>query len=595
MAIYHLSVQIIGRSSGKSAVASSAYRAGEKIKDERIGETYDYTKKRGVDYTEILTPANAPEWASDRSRLWNEVEKIETSKNSRLAREVNIALPKELTRDQQIELIRNFVKEQFVDKGMVADVALHNLAGENPHAHVMMTVRPFNEDSTWGAKSKKEYMLDDTGEKIKLPSGQFKSRKIDSVNWNEKETLGDWRKEWASQTNKALEKAGVLDRVDHRSYKDQGSKQIPQIHVGVHATAMERRDIKTELGDVNRGIIELNTERDSFNTTRRNLIHEEKQYLVDVKAYEVEVEVAQSTMMQQPSSKEDPLDEIIKEMETAARNRAHENINGDVSAPISEPKPVHPQPKPLEPVQQEPERSVFSMDTWKKEISQVKKGTTQVDAQLQSTRPPIMQQPPLIINTDMGPTSVQPEMMKISFSQARTDLGKQEEVIYRIDGQLRMEDDNLRRYKDYDRQIGEAEARLGNLSRFKPWQWDDIKTWEKAKARVIGLKQDNFGETKREDIEHRINKLTSEKRVQENKLPELKSRYNRAKVDHYEYTMEVKALSRQKDFSKSKDLLERLNSGETLTDTETKLVNSFSKELGIKKIPIKSMEMGWER
>jgi len=568
MAIYHLSVQIIGRSSGKSAVASSAYRAGEKIKDERIGETYDYTKKRGVDYTEIMTPSNAPEWASDRSRLWNEVEKIETSKNSRLAREVNIALPKELTRDQQIELIRNFAKEQFVDKGMVADVALHNLAGENPHAHVMMTVRPFNEDSTWGAKSKKEYMLNDAGEKIKLPSGQFKSRKIDSVNWNEKETLEDWRKEWAAQTNKALEKAGVLDRVDHRSYKDQGSKQIPQIHVGVHATAMERRKlnpIKTELGDVNRGIIKLNAERDNFNTTRRNLIHEEKQYLVEVKAYEAEV--AQSTIMQQPSSKEDPLDEIIKEMETAARNRAHKEISGDVSAPISEPTPpiVHPQPKPLEPVQKESTRSI---DEWKKEMRNLKE---QPQSPLKDT-----------------------ETVKISFSQAKTELGKQEDVIYKIDGQLRVEDDNLRRYKDYDRQIGEAEERLGKLSRFKLWQWDDIKTWEKTKERVIGLKQNDFGETKRDDIEQRINKLTREKRVQENKLPELKNRYNRAKVDHDEYRMEVNALNRQKEFTKSKDLLERLNSGETLTTTETKLVNSFSKELGIKKIKL-DMDMDMQR
>jgi len=582
MAIYHLSVQIIGRSSGKSAVASSAYRAGEKIHDERIGETYDYTKKRGVDYTEILTPSNAPEWASDRSRLWNEVEKIETSKNSRLAREVNIALPKELTRDQQIELIRSFAKAQFVDKGMVADIALHNLAGENPHAHVMMTVRPFNEDSTWGAKSKKEYMLNGAGEKIKLPSGQFKSRKIDSVNWNDKETLEDWRKEWALQTNKALEKADVLDRVDHRSYKDQGSKQIPQIHVGVHATAMERRKlnpIKTELGNVNRGIIELNAERDNFNTTRRNLIQEEKQYLVEVKAYEAEV--AQSTIMQQPSSKEDLLDEIIKEMETAARNRAHENISGDVAAPISEPTPPivqQPQQKTLEPVGKEVgnKRNTLSVDDWKKEILQVKKGESVKVEQPQPTRPPIMQQP---------------ETVKISFSQAKTELGKQEDVIYKIDGQLRAEDDNLRRYKGYEKQIGDAEGELGNLSRFKPWQWDDIKTWEKTKARVIERKQDDFGETKREDIEHRIKKLTSEKRVQENKLPELKNRYNRAKVDHDEYTMEVRSLNRLKDFTKSKDLLERYKDGEKISDQDKRLINSFSKELDIKKIRIESLEL----
>ena len=283
MAIYHLSAQIIGRSGGKSAVASAAYRAGEKLHDEHIGQTFDYTKKRGVDYTEILVPSNAPEWASDRSRLWNEVERIEKSKNSQLARELNIALPKELTREQQIELIRNFAKQQFVAKGMIADVALHNLAGENPHAHIMLTIRPFNEDKTWGAKSKKEYILDRDGEKITLKSGEYKSRKIESTDWNKKETLVDWRKEWSEQTNQALEKAGVLEHVDHRSLKDQGERnRLPQKHIGVHANAMEKRGIKTERGDYNRAILEINADIKQYREDNAVCKKEEKQYQTKV-------------------------------------------------------------------------------------------------------------------------------------------------------------------------------------------------------------------------------------------------------------------------------------------------------------------------
>jgi len=283
MAIYHLSAQIIGRSGGKSAVASAAYRAGEKLHDQHIGQTFDYTKKRGVDYTEILVPSNAPEWASDRSRLWNEVENIEKSKNSQLARELNIALPKELTRDQQIELIRNFAKQQFVAKGMIADVALHNLAGENPHAHIMLTIRPFNEDKTWGAKSKKDYILDRNGEKITLKSGEYKSRKIESTDWNKKETLVDWRKEWSEQTNQALEKAGVLEHVDHRSLKDQGERnRLPQKHIGVHANAMEKRGIKTERGDYNRAILEINADIKQYREDNAVCKKEEKQYHTEV-------------------------------------------------------------------------------------------------------------------------------------------------------------------------------------------------------------------------------------------------------------------------------------------------------------------------
>ena len=254
MAIYHLSIKIISRGKGKSAVAASAYRSGEKIKNEYDGIVHDFTRKGGIAYTEILLPQNAPEEFSNRSVLWNSVEKIEKSKNSQLAREIEIALPKELDREKQIELVREYVKENFVKVGMCADIALHDKNDGNPHAHILLTMRPLNEDTTWGAKSKKEYILDEKGEKVKLKNGNYKTRKINTTDWNEQEKAEEWRKAWADITNKYLEENSIQDKVDHRSYQRQGIEQIPTIHLGVSATQMEKKGIATDRGNINREI-----------------------------------------------------------------------------------------------------------------------------------------------------------------------------------------------------------------------------------------------------------------------------------------------------------------------------------------------------
>lgn len=257
MAIFHCQFSIVSRSQGKSSVGASAYRAGEKIYNERDGIEHDYTNKTGVVYKEILTPDNAPEWAKDRAKLWNEVEKIEKSKNSQLAREVNIALPKELNREQQIELLKGYVKDNFTSKGMVADMAIHDKADGNPHAHVMLTVRPFEQDGTWGAKAKKEYILDQNGEKIKQGK-DFKSRKIETTDWNKKENIENWREQWANHANKALEKANIKDRLDHRSYQEQGIEKVATIHEGYKVRAMEKRGVPTDIGNYNRQVAEKN-------------------------------------------------------------------------------------------------------------------------------------------------------------------------------------------------------------------------------------------------------------------------------------------------------------------------------------------------
>ncbi len=254
MAIYHLCIKIISRGKGKSAVAASAYRSGEKIKNEYDGIVHDFTRKGGIAYTEILLPQNAPQEFVNRSVLWNSVEKIEKSKNSQLAREIEIALPKELNREKQINLVREYVKENFVKVGMCADIALHDKNDGNPHAHILLTMRPLNEDKTWGAKSKKEYILDENGEKVKLKNGNYKTRKIDTVDWNEQDKAEEWRKPWADITNKYLEENSIKEKVDHCSYQRQGIEQIPTVHLGVSASQIEKKGIVTDRGNINREI-----------------------------------------------------------------------------------------------------------------------------------------------------------------------------------------------------------------------------------------------------------------------------------------------------------------------------------------------------
>jgi ATP-dependent exoDNAse (exonuclease V) alpha subunit len=231
VAIYYLSAQIIGRSAGRSATGAAAYRAGERIHDERTGLTYDYTRRRGDIEAEILAPAGAPAWGHERDKLWNAVEKAERRGDAQVAREIVVAIPLELDREQQRELVHTYVREQFVSKGMVADVAIHRNPG-NPHAHIMLTMREMASD---GLSSKK------------------------NRDWNKPELLVEWRERWAACANHALERAGRQERIDHRSLAEQGEERLPQVHLGPHASALERRGIPTEKGEHNRAVQEHNS------------------------------------------------------------------------------------------------------------------------------------------------------------------------------------------------------------------------------------------------------------------------------------------------------------------------------------------------
>jgi len=254
IAIYHCSIKIVSRGKGKSAVAAAAYRSGEKLTNEWDGLTHDYTKKGGVVHSEILLPAHAPPAFSDRSTLWNSVELSEKSNNAQLAREVEIALPVELSREEQTRLVREYCSSQFVSKGMIADCNLHDTGGGNPHAHILLTMRPLDEKGAWLPKSKKEYVLDENGGKIRLPSGRYKTRKVDLMDWNNRENAEVWRRAWADLANEYLERNNRPERIDHRSYERQGIDQIPTVHVGVSATQMEKKGIVTERGELNRNI-----------------------------------------------------------------------------------------------------------------------------------------------------------------------------------------------------------------------------------------------------------------------------------------------------------------------------------------------------
>lgn len=229
MAIYHFSASLISRGKGQSAIAAAAYRSGDRLDDERYGETKFY--KRDVrPETMILAPNNAPDWVHNRQKLWNAVEKNETRKNSQLAREFNVALPKELTADEQRELIKGYVQDEFVSRGMVADVAIHRDHLDNPHAHVMLTTREMDENG-------------------------FTKKNRD---WNSKDTLQEWRSSWSEHANRALEQAGRSERITHESHEERKLETLPTVHLGHVAAEMEQKGIATARGEINRQVTEHN-------------------------------------------------------------------------------------------------------------------------------------------------------------------------------------------------------------------------------------------------------------------------------------------------------------------------------------------------
>ena len=259
---FHFSISLISRGKSKSAVASAAYISCEKLINEWDGVTHDYHNKKGLLHAEIFLPENVPKEFQDRSFLWNSVELNEKASNAQLARNFIIALPKELSIEENKNLITDFIQENFVSKGMIVDFAIHDESDEgnkNIHAHIMTTLRPINEKGQWQPKSKKEYILDKNGEKIKLKSGNYKTRKVELTDWNDKGNAEKWRENFAALCNQYLEKNNLEKRVDHRSFERQGIEEIPTIHLGASASALERKGIETDKGNINREIKKHNS------------------------------------------------------------------------------------------------------------------------------------------------------------------------------------------------------------------------------------------------------------------------------------------------------------------------------------------------
>lgn len=260
----HTHVDIVTRSKGHSMIAKAAYNARDKLQDEYYGKTHDYSKKTDLVFSKIFLPEHVPKEFSNREYLWNSVEKIEKSKNSQLARNLLFELPRELNEQDRIKLISEFIEENFTSKGMIADCSIHNPMAsdheEQPHAHILLTLREMDSEGKWKPKCRKEYILDENGEKIKLKSGNYKSRKVNLNDWNEPDKAKEWRENFSKKTNEYLARNNIDKRIDPRTFEEQGREELPQIHLGTSSYQMEKKGIQTERGNQNRKIIALNLE-----------------------------------------------------------------------------------------------------------------------------------------------------------------------------------------------------------------------------------------------------------------------------------------------------------------------------------------------
>ncbi len=260
MALYHFHVTQIKRSAGQSAIASAAYRSGEKLYSEYYGETSDYSHKKGVICSEIFLPPNAPSEYADRQALWNALEKVERNKDAQLAYSFDIALQNEFSLEENIALARQFVLEQLVSRGMIADFAIHMPDKEiqNPHFHILCPIRPLKENGKWGYKQHRVYHLDEQGNRILDENGKATFDAVPTTDWGSPERLGSWRAAWAALCNAKFAEKGLDCRIDHRSYARQGIDLIPTVHEGPAVRQMEAKGTPTDKGDLNRWIRSTN-------------------------------------------------------------------------------------------------------------------------------------------------------------------------------------------------------------------------------------------------------------------------------------------------------------------------------------------------
>ena len=266
------SFKIISRGKGQSCMASCAYYSGEKkySEYERCWK-YPHSSSSRVKFVEVMLPPNAPRAYADPQTLWNAVDAAETSVNAQTARSMLFALPRELTYAQNLALVRNFCQKEFVDKGMICNFFYHDKDDGNPHVHIMLTLRAMDENGKWLPKSKNVYALDENGNRIRAPTGSWKRIKVNTVDWNEQYHAEEWRHGWEIVQNKYLELAGSPERIDMRSYERQGLDIIPTVHMGTAVSALERKGIATNIGNLNRDIKAANRMMNAIRSTIKSL------------------------------------------------------------------------------------------------------------------------------------------------------------------------------------------------------------------------------------------------------------------------------------------------------------------------------------
>ena len=253
--VIHWRMEILGRSGGGSVISYSAYSAGARMRDISSGNTYDWSKRQDVIFSDVMLPPNAPPQYANRETLWQAVEKIEKNKNAQLARLLVCTLPTELPRTTQIEMVQEYVQKAFVDRGMCAEINIHDDGNGNPHAHIILTMRSMDTNGKWLTKQQKICERDADGNLIYYPiRRQYKCTTQKTNDWDNQKNVELWREAWANLCNMAYVQSGIEKRVSHKSYKRQGLDLLPTKHLGSKHTAMGRRGIRTKLGEGNRDI-----------------------------------------------------------------------------------------------------------------------------------------------------------------------------------------------------------------------------------------------------------------------------------------------------------------------------------------------------
>ena len=354
----HHDIKIIQRSNHQSAVASAAYQSGERLFSEYDQKQKYYSHKSEIVHTEIMLPPHAPPEYADRNTLWNAAEAIEKQWNSQLARRIVLAIPREIPPEQHADLIRDYCREFFVSKGMIADFAIHDKGDGNPHAHILLTMRAMDETGRWLPKSRKVYDLDENGERIRLPSGNWKSHKEDTVDWNDQTKAELWRQGWADTSNRYLEANALPERLDLRSYARQGIDKIPTVHMGAAVSHMEKQGIPTNIGNLNRDIKAANAIMQSI----RQMVRSLKGWLADLK------EKKQTVLAALEEKREPTLPELLSRyLDLRSGERSGWTSKGKLKGTVSDFNKVM---EALDFLRQKEISTVASLDTYLDKVSE---------------------------------------------------------------------------------------------------------------------------------------------------------------------------------------------------------------------------------